>query len=90
MLWQCFRPTTSTKAKVRAAAQLALLEMDGPSCGGLLEGTAHSRSLGYARNDKSKGGGAPWHGWRWMDRVEKELLPAHPPVHERLGAASAT
>ena len=22
------------------------------------------------RDDKFKGGGAPWHGWRWMDKVE--------------------
>jgi hypothetical protein len=23
------------------------------------------------RDDKVKGGGAPWHEWRWMDRVEE-------------------
>jgi hypothetical protein len=28
------------------------------------------QALGYARDDKFEGGGAPWHGWRWMDRVE--------------------
>ena len=53
---------------------MALVEVDGRSCRELLEGRAHSRSLGYARDDKSKGGGAPWHGWRWIDRVEKELV----------------
>jgi hypothetical protein len=26
------------------------------------------------RDDKIKGGGPPWHGWRWMDRVEKKLI----------------
>jgi hypothetical protein len=65
MLWQCFRPSIST---------LALVEMDGRSCRELLEGRAHSRSLGYARDDKVEGGGPPWHEWRWMDRVEKKLI----------------
>jgi hypothetical protein len=46
--------------------------MDGRSCRELLEGRAHSRSLGYARDDKVEGGGPPWHEWRWMDRVEKK------------------
>ena len=41
-------PSTSTNAKV---------EMDGRSCRELLEGRAHSRSLGYARDDKVEGGG---------------------------------
>jgi hypothetical protein len=44
----------------------------GRSCRELLEGRAHSRSLGYARDDKVEGGGPPWHEWRWMDRVEKK------------------
>ena len=26
------------------------------------------------RDDKFEGGGSPWHGWRWMDRVEKANL----------------
>src|SRR5580698_7511644 len=52
---------------------LALVEMDGRSCRELLEGRAHRRSLGYARDDKVEGGGAPWHWWRWMDRVKANL-----------------
>jgi hypothetical protein len=36
----CFRPSTST---------LSLVEMDGRSCRELLDGRAHSRSLGYLR-----------------------------------------
>jgi hypothetical protein len=48
VLWQCFRPSI-----------LALVEMDGRSCRELLEGRAHGRSLGYARDDKLEGGGTP-------------------------------
>jgi hypothetical protein len=69
VLWLCFRPSTST---------LALVEMDGQSCRELLEERAHSRSLGYARDDKFEGGGAPWHGWRWMESVEEELIGTRP------------
>jgi len=25
----------------------------------------------YGRDDKFKGGSSPWHGRRWMDRVER-------------------
>ena len=26
------------------------------------------------RDDKVEGGGSPWHGWKWMDRVKKANL----------------
>ena len=56
---------------------MAWVEMDGRSCRELLEGRVHSRSLvprltlGMTKlGIKVEGGGAPWHGWRWIDRVE--------------------
>ncbi len=65
----------------------------------LLGGRAHSRSLGYARDDKVEGGGAPWHGWRWMDREPTQdsrpgLLAAVPfdelPRHAGAGRAGSS
>jgi hypothetical protein len=35
----------------------------------LLDGEAHRRSLGFARDDKLKGGGPPWQWWRRRDRT---------------------
>jgi hypothetical protein len=80
-LAECVEENVDKRNRVGAVAvlpsihsTLALVDMDGLSCRELLEGRAHSRSLGYARDDKVEGGGAPWHGWRWMERVEKELI----------------
>jgi len=81
VLWQCFRPSTSTHATV---------EMDGRSCRKLLERRAHSRSLGYARDDKFEGGGPPWHEWRWTDRVEKRPVCTSLTLSRAFGTGSDT
>ena len=81
VLWQCFRPSTSTHATV---------EMDGRSCRKLLERRAHSRSLGYARDDKVEGGGPPWHEWRWTDRVEKRPVCTSLTLSRAFGTGSDT
>src|ERR1700677_4022762 len=88
VLWQCFRPSISTDAKVGAALKFVIpSEAEGPAV--CLDGKRNleairprhirfcrkwNRSLRSGRDDKLEGGGAPWHGWRWMDRVEKELI----------------
>jgi hypothetical protein len=44
---------------------------------------ANCRSLRSGRDDKFEGGGPPWHGWRWMDRVNPRGSPDLPrlPTH---------
>jgi hypothetical protein len=37
-----------------------------------LDGTAMEEiQVRSGRDDKFKGGGTPWHGWKWMDRVKR-------------------
>jgi hypothetical protein len=41
------------------------------------------------RDDKVEGGGPPWHGWRWMDRVGSQFGQDYSVLRACIGSAEA-